>query len=93
MYSRFEGRALQRADLRRPAIGSRPFMGNHFLGLTGGNYTVQREQFAASRPGAQLQGDALTVTKLEFLLRQPSGRSHAFERVRAGGDPGAHGAG
>lgn len=84
LYSRFEGRALRspRAfDGFRFAIGGEyRFVGNRYLpGYFDGNYTVQREQFALNdQARSALGSDALTVTKLEFLLRQPGGRSHAF---------------
>jgi hypothetical protein len=84
MYSRYDGRALDRArgfDVFKVSIGAEyRFMGNRYLpGYFDGNYSVQREQFALNDQARSALGtDALTVTKLEFLLQQPAGRSHAF---------------
>lgn len=84
MYSRYDGRELDRArgfDVFKLSIGAEyRFMGNRYLpGYFDGNYSVQREQFALNDQARTALGiDAQSVTKLEFLLRQPAGRAHAF---------------
>lgn len=45
-----------------------------------GNYSVQREQFAVTSDARNALGaDALTTTKLEWLLARPLGREHGFQ--------------
>ena len=84
VYGRYEGRELASPrgfDVFRLAVGAEyRFVGNRYLpGYFDGNYAVQREQFALNDQARSALGvDALTVTKLEFLLQQPAGRSHAF---------------
>lgn len=84
MFGRYDGRALDRPrgfDVFKVSVGAEyRFMGNRYLpGYFDGNYSVQREQFALNDQARSALGtDALTVTKLEFLLQQPAGRSHAF---------------
>lgn len=83
-FSRYDGQALRSPrsfDVFQFAIGGEyRYVGNRYLpGYFDGNYTIQREQFALNEQARDALGaDALSVTKLEFLLRQPAGRSHAF---------------
>jgi hypothetical protein len=45
-----------------------------------GNYSVQRDQFALTSAARNALGaDALTTTKLEWLLARPLGREHGFQ--------------
>ncbi len=56
-------------------------MGNRYLpGYFDSNYDVQSQQFATNNQARSLLGvDALTTSKLEYLLSQPLGRSQGFQ--------------
>nr|MBK7067378.1 hypothetical protein [Deltaproteobacteria bacterium] len=85
-YRRSNGQELQGDGVMLPtwevdAGGEYRNMGNRYLpGYFDANYTVQSQSFALNQQARQDLGvDALTTTKLEYMLSQPGGRQSGFQ--------------
>jgi hypothetical protein len=85
-YRRYNGRELSGNGAMVPtweidAGGEYRNMGNRYLpGYFDANYTVQSQSFALNQQARNDLGvDALTTTKLEYVLSQPGGRQNGFQ--------------
>lgn len=85
-YRRYDGRALggngaMFSTWEVDAGGEYRNQGNRYLpGYFDANYFVQSQSFAINQQARNDLGvDALTTTKLEYVLSQPGGRQHGFQ--------------
>ena len=85
-YRQADGQALEGDGVMLPtweidAGGEYRNLGNRYLpGYFDANYTVQSQSFALNQQARQDLGvDALTTTKLEYMLSQPGGRQNGFQ--------------
>ena len=85
-YRRYNGRELDGNGVMLPtwevdAGGEYRNLGNRYLpGYFDANYAVQSQSFALNQQARQDLGvDALTTTKLEYMLSQPGGRQSGFQ--------------
>ncbi|MDB4928471.1 MAG: hypothetical protein JWM10_955 [Myxococcaceae bacterium] len=85
-FRRYNGQALEGNGVMLPtwevdAGGEYRNVGNRYLpGYFDANYGVQSQSFALNRQARDDLGvDALTTTKLEYMLSQPGGRQSGFQ--------------